>query len=456
MSFSNLTFDNLPKIIIRNAVIVNEGIQKTSDVLIENGRIQKIQSSITGISDAKNIDAEGGWLIPGMIDDQVHFRDPGAPKKGTVKSESMAAVVGGITSYMDMPNTQPATLDLNALHQKKLNAATHSMANYAFHFGVSADNIDIIEHLDPKLVSGVKVFMGASTGNMLVDDPQTLERLFSNVPTILLTHCESTPRIRTREQHYKEKYGDDIPAVMHARIRDKQACFESSSMAVALAEKYGTQLHVLHITTAKEIRLFKNLPLDKKHITAEVCVHHLSFDDTDYETLGHLIKCNPAIKTAQDRQALIQAVSESNRLDIIGTDHAPHTWQEKQQSYFNAPAGLPLVQHALPALMELVADKQMSIETMVRKTSHQVADLFRIKDRGYIREGYWADLVLLKENKEKVMVSDTHNYMHCNWTPFAHKAFRYSVATTIISGQLAWHQNQLFPNCRGQSLEIDR
>jgi len=456
MSFSNPAFDNLPKILIRNATVVNEGTQKTNDVLIENGRIEKIQSSITGVSDAKNIDVEGGWLIPGMIDDQVHFRDPGAPQKGSVKSESMAAAVGGITSYMDMPNTQPATLDLNALHQKKLNAAKHSMANYAFHFGVSADNIDIVEHLDPKLVSGVKVFMGASTGNMLVDDPQTLERLFANVPTILLSHCESTPRIKTREQWYKEKYGDDIPAVMHARIRDEQACFDSSSMAVALAEKYGTQLHVLHITTAKELCLFKNLPLDKKYITAEVCAHHLSFDDTDYEMLGHLIKCNPAIKTAQDRQALVQAVSESNRLDIIGTDHAPHTWQEKQQDYFNAPAGLPLVQHAVPALMELIADKKMSIETMVRKTSHQVADLFRIKDRGYIREGYWADLVLLKENKERTMVSDTRNYMHCNWSPFAHKAFRYSVDTTIISGQLAWHQNQLSSNCRGQSLEIDR
>lgn len=252
-----MNFSNFPKIIIRNAVIVNEDIQEIADVLIENGRIEKIQPSITGVSHAENINAEGGWLIPGMIDDQVHFRDPGALQKGTVKSESMAAAIGGITSYMDMPNTQPATLDLQALQQKKLNAATHSMANYAFHFGVSTDNIDIVENLDPKLVSGVKVFMGASTGNMLVDDPQTLERLFSNVPTILLTHCESTPRIKTREQQYKEKYGADIPAVMHARIRDKQACFESSSMAVALAEKYGTQLHVLHITTAKRFVCLK-------------------------------------------------------------------------------------------------------------------------------------------------------------------------------------------------------
>ena len=302
---------------------------------------------------------------------------------------------------MDMPNTNPATLDLTALHDKKAIAAQHSIANYAFHFGVSAQNLDIVEALDPKLVSGVKVFMGASTGNMLVDDPKILERLFANVPTILLTHCESTPRIKQLEEFYRDKYGEDIPANLHPKIRDKQACFESSRLAVSLAEEFGTQLHVLHLTTAKELCLFKNLPLDKKHITAEVCIHHLTFDESDYADLGHLIKCNPAIKTASDKHTLIDAVANSERLDIIGTDHAPHTWQEKQQTYFNAPSGLPLVQHALPALLELVADQKLSIETLVRKTSHQVADLFRIKDRGYIREGYWADLVLIRENQKK-------------------------------------------------------
>ena len=451
-----MNFRQLPNLIIRNANMVNEGQQQICDVLIQQGRISKIQSNITGIYNAKSIDADGAWLIPGMIDDQVHFRDPGSPQKGRFVSESLAAAIGGITSIMDMPNTNPPTLDLTALHYKKGIAAQHSIANYAFHFGVSAQNLEIVEALDPKLVSGVKVFMGASTGNMLVDDPKILERLFANVPTILLTHCESTPRIKQLEAFYRDQYGEDIPAYLHPKIRDKQACFESSRLAVSLAEKFGTQLHVLHLTTAKELCLFKNLPLDKKHITAEVCIHHLTFDESDYADLGHLIKCNPAIKTSNDKQALIEAVSNSHRLDIIGTDHAPHTWQEKQQSYFNAPSGLPLVQHALPALLELVADQKLSIETLVRKTSHQVADLFRIKDRGYIREGYWADLVLIRENHQKQSVAEQTNYMRCGWTPFQKKTFRHLVDTTIISGQLAWHQQQPYLNCQGQALEIDR
>jgi dihydroorotase len=451
-----MNFRQLPNLIIRNANMVNEGQQQIGDVLIQQGRIRKIQSNIKGIHNAKSIEADGAWLLPGMIDDQVHFRDPGSPQKGSFASESLAAAIGGITSFMDMPNTNPATLDLTALHDKKAIAAQHSIANYAFHFGVSAQNLDIVEALDPKLVSGVKVFMGASTGNMLVDDPKILERLFANVPTILLTHCESTPRIKQLEEFYRDKYGEDIPANLHPKIRDKQACFESSRLAVSLAEEFGTQLHVLHLTTAKELCLFKNLPLDKKHITAEVCIHHLTFDESDYADLGHLIKCNPAIKTASDKHTLIDAVANSERLDIIGTDHAPHTWQEKQQTYFNAPSGLPLVQHALPALLELVADQKLSIETLVRKTSHQVADLFRIKDRGYIREGYWADLVLIRENQKKQSVAEQTNFMRCGWTPFQEKTFRYLVDTTIISGQLAWHQQQPYLNCQGQALEIDR
>ncbi len=451
-----MNFRQLPNLIIRNANMVNEGQQQIGDVLIQQGRIHKIQSNITGIHNAKSIEADGAWLLPGMIDDQVHFRDPGSPQKGSFASESLAAAIGGITSFMDMPNTNPATLDLTALHDKKAIAAQHSIANYAFHFGVSAQNLDIVEALDPKLVSGVKVFMGASTGNMLVDDPKILERLFANVPTILLTHCESTPRIKQLEEFYRDQYGEDLPANIHPKIRDKQACFESSRLAVSLAEEFGTQLHVLHLTTAKELCLFKNLPLDKKHITAEVCIHHLTFDESDYADLGHLIKCNPAIKTASDKHTLIEAVANSERLDIIGTDHAPHTWQEKQQTYFKAPSGLPLVQHALPALLELVADQKLSIETVVRKTSHQVADLFRIKDRGYIREGYWADLVLIRENQKKQSVAKQTNFMRCGWTPFQEKTFRYLVDTTIISGQLAWHQQQPYLNCQGQALEIDR
>lgn len=450
-----MSFKSSPDIIIRNANLVNEGRSRIADVLIQNGRISKIQSIITGIN-LKSIDANGAWLIPGMIDDQVHFREPGLPQKGGFASESMAATVGGITSVMDMPNTNLPTLDLATLQQKKKIAAKHSMTNYAFHFGVSANNLSIIEQLNPKLVSGVKVFMGASTGNMLVDDPKTLERLFANVPTILLTHCESTSRIKQLEQEYRQRYGEDVLAAFHPKIRDHQACFESSSMAVALAKKYGIQLHVLHITTAQELALFEDISLQQKHITAEVCIHHLTFDEHGYADLGHLIKCNPAIKTAYDKNALIEAVANSHRLDIIGTDHAPHTWQEKQQSYFNAPSGLPLVQHALPALMELVADKEISIETLVQKTSHQVADLFRIKERGYIREGYWADLVLIGENRDQHAVADEVNFMRCGWTPFQNKTFRYLVESTIISGQLAWHQKQLSLNCRGYALEIDR
>lgn len=451
-----MNFRHLPDLIIRNANMVNEGCSQIADILIQKGRISKIQSSLTGFYNAKSIEADGAWLIPGMIDDQVHFRDPGFPQKGSFSSESMAAAIGGITSVMDMPNTNPPTLDLAALQLKKNIAAAHSTTNYAFHFGVSADNLSIVENLDPKCVSGVKVFMGASTGNMLVDDPKVLERLFANVPTILLTHCESTPRIQQREAFYQNLYGKNVPASAHPKIRDPQACFESSQFAVALAQKYSTQLHVLHITTAKELALFQNLPLNQKHISAEVCIHHLSFDESDYEKLGHLIKCNPAIKSKNDKQALIKAVATSDVLDIIGTDHAPHTWQEKQQAYFQAPAGLPLVQHAIPALMELVAGQHLTIETLVQKTSHQVADLFRIKDRGYIREGYWADLVLISENKQRKSVQKQINIMRCDWTPFMHKTFRYQVDTTIISGQLAWHQQQLFLNCRGEALEINR
>ncbi|MDQ8936853.1 dihydroorotase [Acinetobacter rudis] len=451
-----MNFKHLPNLIIRNANVVNEDTCKIQDILIQQGRVSKIEPQITGFYHAKEIDANGAWLMPGMIDDQVHFRDPGSAHKGGFLSESSAAAVGGITSIMDMPNTHPPTLDLVTLQDKKDRAAKLCMTNYAFHFGVSADNLDIVENIDPKSISGIKVFMGASTGNMLVDDLQILERLFANAPTILLTHCESTPRIRHMEQYYRQQYGEHIPAILHPKIRDKHACFESTRLAVSLAEKYATQLHVLHISTAKELCLFKNIPLDKKYITAEVCVHHLSFDDRSYGRLGHQIKTNPAIKTVHDKNALIDAVAHSHRLDIIGTDHAPHTWLEKQQSYFDAPSGLPLVQHALPALMELVAEQRLSIETLVKKTSHQVADLFRIKDRGYIREGYWADLVLIKDNHDQQAVSQQRNFMHCGWTPFQHKTFRYLVDTTIISGQLAWHQQQLFLNCRGMALDINR
>lgn len=445
----------MSSVLIRNARLVNEGQQFDADLLVDHGRIVKIASSIEGENAALEIDANGQWLLPGMIDDQVHFRDPGAPDKGSFYTESRAAVVGGITSFMDMPNTQPATLTLAALADKKRRAALSSVANYGFHFGVSNDNLDTVAALNPSAVAGVKVFMGASTGNMLVDDPQVLERLFAEVPTLLLAHCEHTPSIEENQQRFAGHYGDNIPATAHPLIRDAQACFRSSSLAVELAKRFGTRLHVLHLTTAQELTLFEDKPLAQKQITAEVCLHHLLFDDRDYPRLGNLIKCNPAIKSQVDRDALRQALL-SNRLDVIGSDHAPHTWAEKQRPYPQAPAGLPLVQHALPALLELVADDLLPLTTLVAKTSHRVADLFAIPDRGYLLEGYWADLVLIRPEPEGLAVSRQPILAQCGWTPFAERRFRHSVSTTIVSGQIAWHAESLNDNCRGLPLRFNR
>ncbi|MFJ2685387.1 dihydroorotase [Pseudomonas sp. NPDC087342] len=445
----------MSSVLIRNARLVNEGRVSDGDLLVSNGRIVKIASSIEGETADVEIDARGQWLLPGMIDDQVHFRDPGAPDKGSFYTESRAAVAGGITSFMDMPNTNPATLTLDALADKKRRAAINSVANYGFHFGVSNDNLDTVAALNPCEVAGVKVFMGASTGNMLVDDPRILERLFAEVPTILLAHCEHTPSIDANAATLRALYGEQIPAAAHPLIRNAEVCFRSSSMAVELAKRHGTRLHVLHLTTAAELALFDDKPLAQKHITAEVCLHHLLFDDRDYPRLGNLIKCNPAIKFQSDRDALRQALL-SNRLDVIGSDHAPHTWAEKQRPYSQAPSGLPLVQHALPALLELVADEVLPITTLVAKTSHRVADLFAIPDRGYLREGYWADLVLIQPEPEGVAVSQQPILSQCGWTPFVHHRFRHSVSTTLVSGQIAWHANRLYDSCQGLPLRFMR
>ncbi|MHC8330454.1 dihydroorotase [Pseudomonas sp. LB3P25] len=445
----------MSSVLIRNARLVNEGREFDGDLLVSNGRIVKIASSIHDENADLEIDAQGQWLLPGMIDDQVHFREPGSPDKGSFYTESRAAVAGGITSFMDMPNTHPATLTLSALADKKRRAAISSVANYGFHFGVSNDNLDTVARLNPCEVAGVKVFMGASTGNMLVDDPRILERLFAEVPTLLLAHCEHTPSIDANAANLRELFGEHIPAAAHSLIRNAEACFRSSSMAVDLARRYGTRLHVLHLTTARELALFEDKPLAQKRITAEVCLHHLLFDDRDYPSLGNLIKCNPAIKTQADRDALREALL-SHRLDVIGSDHAPHTWAEKQRPYSQAPSGLPLVQHALPALLELVADEVLPITTLVAKTSHRVADLFAIPDRGYLREGYWADLVLIKPEPGGVAVSQQPILSECGWTPFARQRFRHSVSTTIVSGQIAWHDKRLNDNCQGLPLRFMR
>lgn len=443
----------MSSVLIRNARLVNEGREFDGDLLVSHGRIVKIARSIDGENASVEIDARGQWLLPGMIDDQVHFREPGAPAKGCIHTESRAAVAGGITSFMDMPNTQPATLTLEALADKKRRAAINSVANYGFHFGVSQDNLETVAALNPCEVAGVKVFMGASTGNMLVDDPKILERLFADVPTILLAHCEHTPSIEANAARLRERLGERLPANVHALIRDAEACYRSSSLAVELARRHGTRLHVLHLTTARELALFEDKPLAQKHITAEVCLHHLLFDDRDYPALGNLIKCNPAIKTQVDRDALRQALS-SHRLDVIGSDHAPHTWAEKQRPYGEAPSGLPLVQQALPALLELVADGVLPITTLVAKTSHRVADLFAIPDRGYLREGYWADLVLVEPTA--LEVSRQPILSQCGWTPFANRTFRYRVNTTLVSGQIAWDGGRVNEGCQGLPLRFMR
>ncbi|WP_460089331.1 dihydroorotase [Pseudomonas sp. S2_E02] len=443
----------MSSVLIRNARLVNEGREFDGDLLVSNGRIVKIARSIEGENAKVEIDAKGQWLLPGMIDDQVHFREPGAPAKGSIHTESRAAVAGGITSFMDMPNTNPATLTLEALADKKRRAAINSVANYGFHFGVSQDNLDTVAALNPCEVAGVKVFMGASTGNMLVDDPKILERLFAEVPTILLAHCEHTPSINANAANLHELFGDRLPPAAHALIRNAVTCYRSSSMAVDLAKRHGTRLHVLHLTTAREVALFEDKPLAQKHITAEVCLHHLLFDDRDYPHLGNLIKCNPAIKTQSDRDAL-RAALNSNRLDVIGSDHAPHTWAEKQRPYAQAPAGLPLVQHALPALLELVADDVLPITTLVAKTSHRVADLFAIPDRGYLREGYWADLVLVEA--QTLEVDRQPILSQCGWTPFAGRSFRHRVNATMVSGQIAWREGRVNEGCRGLALRFMR
>lgn len=445
----------MSSVLIRNARLVNEGREFDADVWVRNGRIEQIASSISGRNSYVEIDAAGQLLLPGMIDDQVHFRDPGAEHKGSMATESRAAVAGGITSFMDMPNTNPPTLTLDALVAKESRAAACSLANYGFHFGVSKYNLNTVAALDPKRVAGVKVFMGASTGDMLVDDMTSLERLFASCPTILLTHCEYTPRIREHEAKFQQRYGADIPPTMHPLIRDAEACYQSSSQAVALAKRFNTRLHVLHLSTARELALFGTGPLASKHITAEVCAHHLLFDDSDYTLLGHLIKCNPAIKTRADRDALRQALL-CGRLDVIGTDHAPHTLEEKARAYSQAPSGLPLAQHALPALLELVADGVLPLTTLVQKTSHAVAELFAIEERGFLREGYWADLCLIERlNEPRPVLADTV-LANCGWTPFQGQSFRHKVCTTLVSGQLAWHESRVRDECQGLPLRFKR
>lgn len=446
------------RLLIKNATLVNEDRQQQADVLIINQRIEKIAADIPLTPNTQLIDASGLYLLPGMIDDQVHFREPGLTHKGKLATESRAAVAGGTTSFMEMPNTNPQTITLEALEAKYELASHEAIANYSFYLGATNDNLEQIKRLDRNQTCGIKVFMGASTGNMLVDNPDTLAGIFREAPTLIATHCENTPMIKVAEEAARVRFGDDVPAREHARIRSAEACYSSSSMAVELAKRYHAKLHVLHITSAKELELFTACDdirdLGNKDITAEVCAHHLFFNEHDYDHLGHLIKCNPSIKTVADQKAL-QAAVNSGVLSVIATDHAPHSWEEKQNTYFKAPSGLPLCQHALLSLLEHYHNGVFSLETIVKRTSHAVAERYQIKERGYIREGYFADLVLVDINQHFRVTKDNLLYL-CQWSPFMDFDFKSRIHTTIVNGHIAYQNGQIQTAEFGQRLEFSR
>lgn len=440
--------------LIKAATIVNEGQKIVADVLIKDGFITKIGQNLSA-NGAQEINAEGQYLLPGMIDDQVHFREPGLTHKADIFTESMAAVAGGITSFMEMPNTVPNTLTQALLADKYAIAAETSLANYSFYMGASNDNIEEVLKTDAKNVCGIKVFMGSSTGNMLVDNEKTLENIFSKAPTLVATHCEDEATIRNNLAEFKAKYGDDLTIEMHPLIRSAEACYKSSSLAVELAKAYQTRLHILHISTAKEIALFDNtIPLKDKKITAEACVHHLWFNDKDYATKGNFIKWNPAVKTEEDQNGILAGILNDN-IDVIATDHAPHTLEEKKQPYSQAPSGGPLVQHALPALLEMHLQGKISLEKIVEKTAHNLAVCFDIEKRGFIREGYWADLVLV-DLKDSWKVTKLNNFYKCGWSPFDGDTFQASVTHTFVSGNLAYQKGRFTTDQIGKRLTFAR
>lgn len=441
--------------IINNAKIINEGKITEASICIENGLISKIENHPIFKEGYTIIDASGLHLLPGLIDDQVHFREPGLTHKGNIYSESKAAVAGGITSFMEMPNTVPSAVTIDLLEEKyKIGSAT-SLANYSFFMGTTNTNLDELLRLDPLKVCGVKIFMGSSTGNMVVDNPASLESIFREVKMLIATHCEDDPMIKLNQQKFIEMYGDSLDATSHYLIRSEEACFKSSSFAVELAKKHNTRLHILHISTAKELSLFDNkIPSKDKRITAEVCLHHLWFCNDDYATKGNFIKWNPAIKTAKDREAILQAVID-NRIDVLATDHAPHTFEEKSKTYLEAPSGGPLVQHSLVALLEMFHQNKISLEKIVEKTSHTVADLFQIKNRGYIREGYHADLVLVDLNNPW-QVNKNNILYHCGWSPFEGNTFQSKVIKTFVNGHLAYDNGKFDEFQKGMRLRFDR
>ncbi len=440
--------------LIKQARIVNRGTITEGDILIKNGRIVKVGRDISA-PEAKVIDAKGQLAIPGIIDDQVHFREPGLTHKGEIYTEAKAAVAGGTTSFMEMPNVKPATLTQELLEAKYQRAAQCSLANYSFYMGASNDNIEEVLKTNSKNVCGVKIFMGSSTGNMLVDNRKTLENLFSKVPMLIATHCEDEATIRANIAKVKAAYGEDVPMELHPIIRSVEGCYKSSSMAVSLAKKHNTRLHILHISTKDELALFRNdIPLEEKRITAEVCVHHLFFNSEDYATKGVNIKWNPAVKGRVHQEALFPALL-SNKLDVIATDHAPHLPSEKANSYFNCPSGGPLVQHALNVMLDFYHKGQISIERIVEKMCHAPAVCYELEDRGYLEEGQWADIALVDEQASWTVKPDNILYK-CGWSPFEDYTFKGKVNTTIVSGHLAYHEGKFDETQWGQRLTFDR
>lgn len=444
------------RILIKNAKIVNEGSIFEGDVLIENEFIVEIADFISAkSSDCKIIDAEGNFLIPGAIDDQVHFREPGLTHKGDIESESRAAVAGGITSFIEQPNTIPNVLTQEILEEKYQIAENNSFANYSFMMGASNDNLAEVLKTNPKNVAGLKIFLGSSTGNMLVDNEEVLERIFSSTPLLIAVHCEDETTIKNNLEKFKAEYGENIPVSAHHLIRSEEACYLSSSKAIALAKKTGARLHIFHLSTAKEMDLFTNkIPLEQKKITAEVCIHHLWFTNADYDNKGNFIKWNPAVKTENDRNALWEALLD-DRIDVIATDHAPHTLEEKQQSYLKAPSGGPLVQHAVVAMFEAYLQGKISVEKIVQKMAHNPAILFKIEKRGFVKVGYYADLAIVNSGLPWTVKKD-NIFAKCGWSPFEDFTFRSRITHTFVNGELVYHNFKVKDIRRGKRLLFDR
>lgn len=443
------------KTLIKNAQIVNENQIFKGDLLIENDLILKIGNDISEENAHRVIDADGKYLLPGVIDDQVHFREPGLTHKGDIESESRAAIAGGVTSFIEQPNTVPNAVTQELLEEKYKIAAEKSLANYSFMMGGTNDNLEEILKTNPRNVAGIKLFLGSSTGNMLVDNPETLENIFSKTKMLIAVHCEDEATIRANTEKYRKEFGADIPMKFHHLIRSEEACYISSSKAVELAEKTGTRLHVFHVSTAKETELFRNdIPLKDKKITAEVCVHHLTFTDVDYETKGTLIKWNPAVKTQKDKDGLWKALLD-DRIDVIATDHAPHTWEEKQNVYTKAPSGGPLVQHTLVLMIENFKNGKISLEKIVEKMCHNPAILFQIEKRGFIREGYKADVVLVDLNDNSTVTKENILYK-CGWSPFEGSVFHSKITHTFVNGNLVYENGKVADEKFGERLLFER